>query len=348
MYQTIRSLWRLRLTLCFFLFLCGCGVPFVACSVTSPSLPASLPFTTIALLHSPSSASRLYDTYEQSTDRVRLSSKVEYMAATDGNIQTKKESINVMEQIRWLLGEIDTVWGGLSSIAAVAIFFWTKTRKTKRYFPQNDTDFYRYYARQISKAKKEVWITSDGFNMQSPKSQGYANLMKDGFERALSKGIVVHRFQILQTMHLNWIDELIKFKQSYDKNFLIYCNRSLQVPNICVIDPTERTCVTENMQHSQGDATQGTLPETYAFEHRSKSSADRMMRIMRQILEHPLTMELDEDNLRRVSQELLQERLAALRAWKSSHTSDDIRQSGVFDEFVIAKFISGNTKEGKS
>jgi len=53
------------------------------------------------------------------------------------------------------------------------------------------------------------------------------------------------------------------------------------------------------------------------------------------------------DGLRELKSELLAERLAALKAWKSSaHNSGDIRESGVFDEYVIGQFIADENEEG--
>lgn len=87
----------------------------------------------------------------------------------------------------------------------------TQTNQSSyEYIAKDINDFYMYYANQISQAKKEIWLTSDGFNMQNLSSFHYAEIIKNSMKIALNNGVKVYRFQILKTMHLNWIRELKK------------------------------------------------------------------------------------------------------------------------------------------
>ena len=256
--------------------------------------------------------------------------------------------MELLRQIGTLLGQIDALWGGISALAAASLFIWRLVRKPRKHFPSNNEEFYRYYSAQIANAVREIWITSDGFNMVNPESRKYAEMMKSGFEKALSTGVIAHRFQILDTMHLNWIDELILLKEAHAENLKIFCNKTLHgIPNVCVMDPFHKKCVAERMEHSTGLLGQGSKPETYTFQHKDGQYAEKTLQIVKNAIEHPATRELDVEGLKELKRELLTERLNALKAWKSSpRNSGDIRESGVFDEYVIGQFIANENEEG--
>ncbi|MDD9853500.1 MAG: hypothetical protein OXU78_06070 [Deltaproteobacteria bacterium] len=256
--------------------------------------------------------------------------------------------MELLRQIGTLLGQIDALWGGISALAAASLFIWRLVRKPRKHFPSNNEEFYRYYSAQIANAVREIWITSDGFNMVNPESRKYAEMMKSGFEKALSNGVIAHRFQILDTMHLNWIDELILLKEAHAENLKIFCNKTLHgIPNVCVMDPFHKKCVAERMEHSTGLLGQGSKPETYTFQHKDGQYAEKTLQIVKNAIEHPATRELDVEGLKELKRELLTERLSALKAWKSSpRNSGDIRESGVFDEYVIGQFIANENEEG--
>lgn len=256
--------------------------------------------------------------------------------------------MEILRQIGTLLGQIDALWGGISALAAASLFVWRLARKPRKHFPSSNEEFYKYYSTQIANAVMEIWITSDGFNMANPESRKYAELMKSGFEKALLNGAIVHRFQILDTMHLNWIDELILLKEAHAEKLKIFCNKTLRgIPNVCVVDPFHSKCVAERMEHSTGLLGQGSRPETYTFRHKDRHYAQKTLQIVKTAIEHPATQELDVAGLRELKGELLSERLEALRAWKSSaRNSGDIRESGVFDEYAIGQFVANENEEG--
>ena len=256
--------------------------------------------------------------------------------------------MELLRQIGTLLSQIDALWGGISALAAASLFIWRLVRKPRKHFPSNNEEFYRYYSAQIANAVREIWITSDGFNMVNPESRKYAEMMKSGFEKALSNGVIAHRFQILDTMHLNWIDELILLKEAHAENLKIFCNKTLHgIPNVCVMDPFHKKCVAERMEHSTGLLGQGSKPETYTFQHKDGQYAEKTLQIVKNAIKHPATRELDVEGLKELKRELLTERLSALKAWKSSpRNSGDIRESGVFDEYVIGQVIANENEEG--
>lgn len=243
------------------------------------------------------------------------------------------------EPVRALLVEVGEVWGGGAVLVGLLVWLWRKMRKPKKHFPAGNPDFYKYYAEQIGKARKEVWVTSDGFNMNNPDSREYAAIMRAGFEKALGNGVVVRRFQILATMHINWLDELIAMKQSYGGCFRIFYNRAMEnVSNVCAIDPDEKNCVSESMEHRTGKPFQATEAEDYVFDHRNKKKAEQTKRIVKNAIEDPATKEADVEALQQLKEDLLTERLEKFRVWREENPdSDNLSESGVFDEFVLAR-----------
>ena len=60
------------------------------------------------------------------------------------------------------------------------------------------------------------------------------------------------------------------------------------------------------------------------------------------ILKLDLLFNVNEENINDLYDEILNERLSALRAWCSSNSTvgvDDISASGVFDEIVISEYL---------
>ncbi len=124
----------------------------------------------------------------------------------------------------------------------------TNGPQTFDYVPKDRDDFYHYYSRQMSNARVEIWLTSDGFNMENFISAQYAQIMMQGMTQALRRGVKIHRFQMLRTMHLNWIPELKKLKQQFEKYYFIYVNPAFDaIENFCVVDPGTPYTLTEAM-----------------------------------------------------------------------------------------------------
>lgn len=234
---------------------------------------------------------------------------------------------------------IATILGGITAIW----FFWdkyTQRKVYKQHFPQTDDDFYKYYAEQVSSAEYDIWLTSDGFNIENPKSRAYSKIMTTAFETALSKGVTLFRFQIIETMHVNWIEELVRLKEKYPNNFKIYANESIKsVPNVCAIDADHKKCIGERMEHVTGLFGQGSQARTYSFVHKDKNYAQSTKNIVEDLINHPTTKEYNLSSLRAWKKELIEKRTEHLVHWMSKNPNTTIKESGVFDEEVITNYI---------
>ena len=184
----------------------------------------------------------------------------------------------------------------LAGVSAISGLIWgikNLTIPSKTYFPKSDNDFYEFYSSQISKAKKEVMMTSDGFNMLSKKSSAFSSIMEKGFSSAIKRGATIHRYQITESMNINWINELIKHKKKYGGNYRIYVNRQLRnISNICVIDSESNRPITESMEQVGGGTFQGSIAMTYIFRFNDKNDAHKKAQMFKDILDDPNTIEL--------------------------------------------------------
>lgn len=220
------------------------------------------------------------------------------------------------------------------------------------YFPDNVEDFYRYYRGQTLKAQETIWVTSDGYNWRSPTSREYGQLMIDARCDAMSNGVTLYWFQITETMHLNWLEQLRLMKQRFPTLFRVYHNPVLtSVPNVCVIDPDSPHSVTERMEHRTGTFGQGSEAVSASFAHGDSVRAAQTKRIVKEAIEHPASRELDAKGLQTLEKELFEARLKRLKAWhaETETTGIDFAGSGVFDERVIDHFVrSFATNAGES
>ena len=235
---------------------------------------------------------------------------------------------------------IATILGGITALW----FFWDKfshRRTYKQHFPKTDDEFYNYYAEQIASAKDEIWITSDGFNMDNPRSRQFAEVMTKAFRSSLSNNVQVIRFQVVETMHINWIDELIKLKSEYPENFKVYVNEHIKsVPNVCAIDADSKKCVGERMEHATGIFGQGSQAKTYSFVHKDNEYAQATRDIVKGLIDHSSTKEYSLNVLRRWKNKLMDQRTKDLQAWVSENPKNsNLKCSGIFDEEVITNFI---------
>ena len=238
---------------------------------------------------------------------------------------------------------VATIIGGVVALWSVWDKF-SRRRTYRQHFPKTDEEFYEYYAKQISSAKSEIWITSDGFNMDNQRSRQFARVMTGAFETALSNDVTVFRFQVVETMHLNWIDELIQLKTRYPDKFHIYANETIKsVPNVCAIDVDSRKCVGERMEHTTGAFGQGSQARTFSFVHRDNSYARSTRDIVKDLIDHSSTKEYSLTLLSEWKRKLLERRTKQLKVWVEENPNDvNLRNSGVFDEEVISKFIQSS------
>ena len=223
-----------------------------------------------------------------------------------------------------------------------------RSQKSEVFKPTNIDEFYKYYSQQIANSQEEVWITSDGFNMKNPISKKYSEIMGKAFKKALKNGVHVYRYQILETMHINWIDTLIQVKKQFPKTFHVYINESLkQIPNICIVDPDCDECVYERMEHITGLLGQGSQAQSFVFRHGDKVSAQKHKNMVQNIIDHPNTQHMSVFELQALKQTLLAKRVAQLHKWRALNSQDNtvsLQAYGIFDEQVLAQFL-GKQKE---
>ena len=215
--------------------------------------------------------------------------------------------------------------------------------KAESFEPANIDEFYKYYSEQIANSKSEVWITSDGFNMKNPVSKKYSEIIGKSFKSALTNGVQVYRYQILETMHINWIDTLILVKKQFPNLFHIYINESLdQIPNICSIDPESEQCVSERMEHVTGLLGQGSQAESFVFRHGDKTAALKNKKLIENIIQHPKTQEMTVNSLKALKASLFKQRVDQLHQWQARNNQGEaisLQASGIFDEHVLNQFL---------
>lgn len=206
--------------------------------------------------------------------------------------------------------------------------------------PVSDESFYSYYSSKIATARGEVWVTSDGFNMSNEVSRRYANIMEPGFKAALANGAQVHRFQILETMHINWIDELLRLKAEYPRLFRIFVDKgAANVPSVCSIDAKSQDCVAEAFEGTRGGFCQGTVATDYSFRLHDQTKARQSQDIVESAIDAASADELSLKGLKHLRKQLFSERVEQLRKWYEEHDDANIANSGVFDEVVISHFV---------
>jgi transcriptional regulator with XRE-family HTH domain len=216
--------------------------------------------------------------------------------------------------------------------------------QTFEYVPKNRDDFYAYYSRQMSNARAEIWLTSDGFNMQNFISAQYAQTMMQGMAQALERGINVHRFQMLKTMHLNWIPELKKLKQQFEKHYFVYINPLFDtIENFCVIDPGTPHTLTEAMFIAMEQPTeQYSVAGIATFTHGNELWSDQFLKRFQMMLNQEHTVNLSLNSLDQLYDDLLMERTQKVERWLQAHQAFSLEEvakgSGIFDQEILSRF----------
>jgi len=216
--------------------------------------------------------------------------------------------------------------------------------QTFEYVPKNSYDFYSYYARQMSNARAEIWLTSDGFNMQNYMSAQYAQTMIQGMAQALKRGVNIHRFQMLKTMHLNWIPELKKLKQQFEKHYFIYVNPAFDaIENFCVIDPGTPHTLTEAMFIAMEQPTeQYSVAGIATFTHGNELWSNQFLKRFQMMLNQENTVNLSLNSLDQLYDDLLMERTQKVERWLQAHHVSSLEElakgSGIFDQEILSRF----------
>lgn len=271
----------------------------------------------------------------------------------DGSMQVLWKSAEVLVavaaaalSIAWILYDARAFepWIGLLTTLLVALEVTRRILlRQKVYLPKNREEFYRYYAERTKEATREIWLTTDGYNMENPTSRRFGRLMLQARRTALENGVSLQWFQVIQTMHLNWITYLQALSEEYPLRLFVYVNPVVAaVPNVCVIDPDAPRSVTERMEHRTGLLHQGSRALTATFYLGDRERAKRTRELVEELIAHPSTRLLRGEAFDDLRRELFRERLEKLQAWAAERGSvapEDLRASGVFDEQVISAFI---------
>ena len=210
------------------------------------------------------------------------------------------------------------------------------------YRPVSDEEFYSYYATKIATARNDVWVTSDGFNLRSRTSRGYAEIMAPGFRAALANGALVYRYQVTETMHINWIDELIRLKTDFPRQFRVFVNPAVaDVASVCAIDPGSGHCVAEAFEGTRGGFCQATVAADYSFVLHDRGKARERQDVVESAIDAADSEELSTEGLRKLRDALFAERAEQLRRWCADNDDPnaDLTESGVFDEVVVGHFV---------
>jgi hypothetical protein len=188
------------------------------------------------------------------------------------------------------------------------------------YIPNDQKDFYRYYALQMRTAKESIYFTSDGFNMDSSSSAEYSDLMTEAQSAAMRNGVTVYRFQILKTMHLNWIGELKRLKRRFPDTYFVLINpRYEHIENFAVIDPELPESVVETMFADINVENQYSRADVATFRHCNRAASEKFYRRFKAIIEDANTQMLTLPSLDNLYEALFEERCSKLNEWAKSN-----------------------------
>ena len=235
-----------------------------------------------------------------------------------------------------LLNYLSVVGGLIPIIAVIAgattsfIFFrskWRAHKFSKVFFPRSREEFYDYYTKVISKAKKSVYITSDGFNMRNQDSRKAAEIMNDAQAKAIENGASVLRYQITKTMHLNWLPVICQMHKQHKEKYKTYINKRFEdVGSFCVIDPGTRKTIFEFMLPEFGGFGQSTRARYFGFVHGHQYKSDSAKEAFETIFADEGTIEVSEDNVLDVMKDIWD--------WRVKQYFEN-KDYNVFDEEII-------------
>ncbi|MBC7883249.1 MAG: hypothetical protein H7Y37_18320 [Anaerolineae bacterium] len=248
---------------------------------------------------------------------------------------TQEQSLYMaVRSARERLGEVEADFPGASWLPtlqhnpAEPVLIWkaicqpetTQESIPSEYIPIDQKDFYCYYAQQMRNAKNGIYFTSDGFNMDNPSSAEYSDLMTEAQSTALRSGVRVYRFQILKTMHLNWISELKRLKRRFPDTYFVLVNpRYEHIENFAVIDPELPESVVETMFADVNVDNQYSRADVATFRHCNQAAAEKFYRRFKAIIEDRNTQMLTLPSLDSLYESLFEERCSKLTEWVKAH-----------------------------
>jgi hypothetical protein len=222
---------------------------------------------------------------------------------------------------------------GAVGFALFSLFVWRskfrRYRPTKVFFPKDVDEFIEYYAKCIREARSVVCVTSDGFNMKNPASAARAKKMRSAMVDFMSRGGKVYRYQMLDSMHINWLVEIGRLAEEFPDSFITFYNRKYEsVGSFCVIDPGTRKTVYEYMLPHVGYLGQGTEPSDFGFIHGHQHKSDKAFERFDQVQKDPGTVVINSKNWIELAESL----------WTMR-----IRSSDAFDPEIIAAQRRGSS-----
>lgn len=218
-------------------------------------------------------------------------------------------AVGATADIAAIIGLGGLVWGLVASW-----FLWRARSRRHRfsrvYFPKNRQDFYDYYVRVVSKARSLVCITSDGFNMSNTESRSAAARMNEAQAAAIKRGAKVVRYQMTETMHINWLYQIALMRRKHGPSYRTYINPGFEsIGHFAVIDPGARRAIVEFMLPNPGGLTQATTARDFGFIHGHQAKADVTKEAFDHIAGHAVSVEVTMDNYRAIAHDLFNQRL---------------------------------------
>jgi gamma-glutamylcyclotransferase (GGCT)/AIG2-like uncharacterized protein YtfP len=115
-----------------------------------------------------------------------------------------------------------------------------------------NTDFYDYFIKRIESAKREIYITGDGFNFtKNSEGEVIARKFIEAYRVALKNGVTITRLQTESKSNDEWVKLIGDLIEEFPDTFHLNVIREVaggQLLSICVIDPNDaRNCVVELM-----------------------------------------------------------------------------------------------------
>ncbi len=224
----------------------------------------------------------------------------------------------------WLISVIQAA-GWIWSLLVIGVgaitpyLFWRSERYsnrfTKVFFPRDTREFYIYFGQVIRRARKKIYHTGDGFNLRNQQSKANSDILDQAFVAALRRGVVVKRFQIVNSATINWFGRLRYLKEKYPRQFRVFINESHDgIGSFCVTDPGMRRTVFEHQLLTGPQLARGTEPHDFAFVHGHQAKSDRAQKLLESIFANPNTVELSLPDLAVFQERLWEKRFAEFRA----------------------------------
>lgn len=157
--------------------------------------------------------------------------------------------------------------------------------------PHSEINFYELFANDLSLAKKLIFNSGDGFNMDpAQNSDSFAKscvkadyldaAMIEALDNDKNKELIIFRFQIEAACNINWIGRLIAMKKFGGDRFRVFFDSTCDhVGCFCAIDPQdERDCVFE-WQLVSGRKNIGNLAKGFGFTYRNKQICMKVLEL---------------------------------------------------------------------